>query len=93
MLTLKTTKSATLLWMERGQTPTEAEFRSCLIASHISQHYNIQSAICEAMRRLVNGSSEGRQPWILSQGIILEPEEIQMIHSHSTDPMEAVLRY
>jgi hypothetical protein len=84
---------ATLLWMERGQTPTEVMFRDSLIASHLSRHADVQSAVQEAMQRLSGGSSQGRQPWILSRGVILDPEEIQIIHNAAADPTEACLRY
>jgi hypothetical protein len=93
MLRLTTTALSTLLWMKQGQMPIEETFRHGSHSSQRFQYVDVQSAVREAMQRLSDGSSQGRQPWILTEGVILEPEEIQMIYNDSVDPMHAVIHY
>jgi hypothetical protein len=88
-----TTGLATLLWVERGQTPTEPMFRASLISSRLSRHHDVKCAVHEAMHRLSGGSSMGMQPWVLSQGMILEPDELQMIALQTADPRKAYALY
>jgi hypothetical protein len=90
---MTTTALSTLLWMEQGQTLIEATFYHGSHPSQRFQYLDVQSAAQEAMRRLSDGSSLGRQPWILSEGVILEPDEIQMIYNDSVDPMHAIIHY
>jgi hypothetical protein len=84
---------ATLLWMERGQIPNETSFRFSLTSSHLSRHTNVRAAVNEATRKMSGGSSAGRQPWVLCEGVIFEPAEIQMIDNHLASPTDTVRRY
>ncbi|MCB8883658.1 hypothetical protein ACELLULO517_25640 [Acidisoma cellulosilytica] len=85
--------SAILIWVERGQTPTETAFRMGSPSSTPTYHLDIQTAVNEAMRILSSGLSLGREPWILSQGHLLGPDDIQLAHGRMPPHLSAMMHY
>ena len=85
-------QGASLVWLRRGETPRESQFRPHGASSQ-SYHADIHDAVNEAMRVLSSGLADGRQPWILSHGTLLDPDDIQLAHGRSSPHLTAMAHY
>jgi hypothetical protein len=76
---LSTPNPAILVWMERGQIPTEAAFKLAPRSSNPTHYPDLATAVAETMRLLCGDRrNERREPWILCQKIVLSPADIRM---------------
>lgn len=102
MFTFKSANPAIVLWMDHGEKPTEFSFRDSIVSSTLSRHSDINDAVDEVARKIADGSSERRQPWIFCEKVVFGPKEIQTLENQMADSVidhhmaqshEAVRRY
>jgi hypothetical protein len=81
---------ATLLWLERGRRATRDLFAMKSVGP--VKYPNTESAISEAMRVLTRPNYD-KLPWILSEGTILDPDDVRVAHGRIGDHLHCVIRY